>query len=70
MRFVGFNAHQIKYGVCNRSVTTGQETSQNHRLKTSQSDQRAHLCVLCCLTKHINPFRDFKTKICGAPIIK
>jgi len=52
------------------SVTTGQETSQNHRLKTSQSDQRAHLCVLCCLTKHINPFRDFKTKICGAPIIK
>jgi len=52
------------------NVTTGQETSQNHRLKTSQSDQRAHLCVLCCLTKHINPFRDFKTKICGAPIIK
>ncbi len=47
-------------------VTTDRRTSQNHRLQTSQSDQRAHLCVLCCLKKHTNPFRDFKKKIWGS----
>jgi hypothetical protein len=37
-------------------VTTDQRTSQNHRLQTSQNDQRAHLYVLCWLKTHTNPF--------------
>jgi hypothetical protein len=48
-----------------KGVTTDQRTSQNHRLQPSQSDQRAHLCVLCCFKKHTNPFRAFKKKIGG-----
>lgn len=53
-----------------KDVTTDRRTSQNHRLQTSQSDQRAHLCVLSCLKKHTNPFRAFKKKIWGMPTIK
>jgi len=45
-------------------VTTDRRTSQNHRLQTSQSDQRAHLCVLCCFKTNTQiPFELSRKKL-------